>query len=158
MKRPSIVVGLLGLAFFVAACGTSTSPTSPLNRTQLKAAGLRMIATVSGPSGGAVTFGIGLENGTATPLTLVFSSGQFFDIEVADRSGDVVWRWSHDKGFTTAFWDLELQAGESYVRNATWDLKDNNGRSVPSGTYGCRLWITNYPRDEALVSETTLTI
>jgi hypothetical protein len=158
MKRRHIGASAAALLFVLASCNSTTSPTAPLTRTKLQAAGLRMIDTISGPSGGVVTFGIGLENGTATPLTLVFSSGQFFDIEVSDRSGDVVWRWSHDKGFTTAFWDLELQAGESYIRDAVWDLKDNNGRSVPSGTYGCRIWITTYPRDEALVRETSLTI
>jgi hypothetical protein len=158
MKRSSIVAGLLGLAFFVAACGTSTSPTSPLNRTQLKAAALSMVATISGPSGGTVAFKIGVQNDTSTTLSLDFTSGQFFDIEVSDRSGDVVWRWSYDKAFATLLWRLDLGAGESHIRDATWDLKDNNGRSVPSGTYRCRIWITSSPRDEVLVSETSLTI
>jgi hypothetical protein len=60
--------------------------------------------------------------------------------------------------FTDSLWDLELRAGESYVREAEWDLKDNLGRAVPSGTYTCRVWITSYPRDEGLVTETSLTI
>jgi hypothetical protein len=158
MKKYLIGATAAALSFFLAGCGSATSPTAPLSRTKLQAAGLHVIATIGGPSAGAVTFGIGIENGTASPLTLVFSSGQFFDIEISDRSGNVVWRWSHDKAFTDAFWDLELRAGESYARDGVWDLKDNNGRSVPSGTYGCRIWITTYPRDEALVSETTLKI
>jgi hypothetical protein len=158
MKRSHIGATAAALLFVLVSCNSATSPTSPLNRTRLKAAGLRMIATISGPSGGIVGFRIGLQNDAASTSSLTFSSGQFFDIEVSDRSGDVVWRWSHDKGFTTAFWSLDLEAGQAYTRDATWDMKDDNGRSVPAGTYGCRIWITNSPRDEALVSETTLTI
>jgi Intracellular proteinase inhibitor len=158
MKRSHIGAAVLTLAFVLAGCGSPTSPTNPLNRTQLKAAGLRMIATISGPSGGIVGFRIGLQNDAASTSSLTFSSGQFFDIEVSDRSGDVVWHWSHGKGFTTAFWSLDLEAGQAYTRDATWDMKDDSGRSVPAGTYGCRIWITNSPRDEALVSETSLII
>lgn len=157
MKNRHIGAAVLTLAFVLVRCGSPTSPTAPLNRTMLKAASLRLIASMSGPSGGIVTFGIGLENGAATTQNLAFTDAQFFDIEVSD-GGDVVWSWSHGKYFAQAGWDLELHAGESYVRDATWDLKDNNGRNVPSGAYKCRIWITSSPRDEALVSETTLTI
>jgi hypothetical protein len=158
MNRSTNLAGLLALALVTAGCGTSTSPTSPLTRSQLKAEGLHILATVSGPAAGLVGFRIGLENGAETAQTVVFSDGQFFDIEVSDRGGTVVWRWSHDKYFMQSGWDLELKMGESYVRDAEWDLKDNLGRAVPSGTYTCRVWITNYPRDVGLVYETSLTI
>jgi len=158
MKSRHIGAAVLTLAFALAGCGSPTSPTAPLTRTKLQAVGLHVIATISGPSGGSIGFTVGIENSTGTAKTLVFSSGQFFDIEVSNRSGDVVWRWSHDKYFTQSGWDIGLEAGGSYVRGATWDLKDNNGRSVPPGTYGCRIWITTYPPDEGLVTETTLTI
>jgi len=153
MNRSFTGTGLLALALLVAACGTSTSPTSPLAGSRLK-----VLATVSGPAAGHVGFRIGLENATKTTKTLNFSNGQFFDIEISDRGGTAVWRWSHDKLFVDVLWDIELEAGEAYVQDAEWDLKDNLGRAVPSGTYTCRVWITNSPRDEGLVTETSLTI
>jgi hypothetical protein len=158
MKKLLIGATAAALLFVLASCGSTTSPTAPLTRTKLKAAALYVIATISGPSGGTVAFKIGVQNDTSSNLSLDFTSGQFFDIEVSDRSGNVVWHWSHGKGFTTALWSLDLEAGQAYTRDATWDMKDDNGRSVPSGTYGCRIWITNSPRDQALVYETSLII
>jgi hypothetical protein len=158
MNRSTTSAGLLALALLVAACGTSTSPTSPLTRNQLRAAGLHVLATVSGPAAGLVGFRIGLENGAETAQTVVFTSSQFFDIEVSDRSGMVVWRWSHGQMFALEVWNLELRPGESFYRDGGWDLTGNNGKRVLSGTYKCRIWITTRPPDEGLVYETSLII
>jgi hypothetical protein len=158
MKKGLVFWAAAALLVAVAACDSSTSPSRPLSRSQLKAAGLHIVASVSRTGPATVSFRLGVENGAATTQTLEFSSGQFFDIEVADGGGKVAWRWSNDKAFTQAFWDLELEAGESYVRDEDWDLTGNDGKPLSPGSYRCRLWITSHPRDEALVYETGLTI
>jgi hypothetical protein len=158
MKTGHVFRAALAFSLVLASCDSTTSPSRPLNRMQLKAAGLHMVVSIGPPGSGTIAFVIGVENGASTTQTLVFSDGQFFDIEVSDHGGEVVWRWSHDKGFTQAFWDLELAAGESYTRNTDWDLTGNNGEPVSPGSYRCRIFITCSPRDVALVYETSFTI
>jgi hypothetical protein len=158
MKKGLVFWAAEALLIAVAACDSSTSPTRPLGRTQLKAVGLHVVASITRTGPDAITFRIGVENSAATTQTLDFSDGQFFDIEVADGGGEVVWRWSHDKYFTQAFWDLELDAGESYVRDTEWDLTGNDGQPLSPGSYTARFIITTSPRDEGLVLGLPLTI
>jgi len=146
------------LSLVLAACDSATSPGRPISRSQLMAEGLHMLVSIGRPGPGAVRFEIGVENRAAADATLNFTDGQFFDIELANPGGNVVWRWSHDKGFTQALWDLTLGPNESYVRSDDWDLTGNDGKPVSPGAYSCRVWITCTPRDEGLVYQTSLTI
>jgi hypothetical protein len=157
-KRLIFFPAALALLLVVASCDSATAPSRPLSLNQLKAEGLRVFAVISRPSPGTMSFRVGVENRTTTEMTLHFTDGQFFDIEVTDRGGDLVWRWSHDKAFTQALWALELKAGESFAQDAEWDLTGNNGKPLSPGTYMARFIITSSPRDEALVLELPLTI
>jgi hypothetical protein len=158
MKKPSYLGMAAVLLFALGGCDSATSPSRPISRTQLKAEGLHMVVSIRRTGPGTVRFEIGVENKAGTDGTLHFTDGQFFDIEVADHGGNVVWRWSHDKGFTQSLWDLTLGPDESYVRSEDWDLTGNDGMPVSPGSYECRVWITCAPRDEALVYRASLTI
>jgi hypothetical protein len=159
MKRRLIGVPAAALLFVLASCDSTTSPTSrPLDRAQIKEPGLQLAVSITRPGVGRMDFRIGIENGGQEEATLGFTDGQFFEIEVTDRGGNLVWRWSHDKGFTDALWSLKLGPDESYGQTADWDLTGNNGKPLSPGSYGCRVIITCSPRDEALVYETPLTI
>lgn len=158
MNRWFCLLAGFAVAIAFASCDSGTTPSRPLTVNQLKAERLRMVAEIGRPAPGTMSFRVGVENRTAAETTLRFTDGQFFDIEVADRGGDLVWRWSHDKAFTQALWDLELKAGESYARDADWDLIGNDGKPLSPGSYTARFVITSSPRDASLVLELPLTI
>jgi len=157
MKRAFFPVPVILLALGAIACGSATSPTAPVSRSQLKAGDLHIAVSITGQGTGALNFGIDVRNDSPVKETLEFTCGQFFDIEVRD-GGDLVWRWSRDKVFTQASWEIELAPRESFNQNVDWDLAGNNGRPLPPGSYDCRVYITNVPRDESLVYQTSLEI
>jgi hypothetical protein len=158
MKRNLIGASAAALLFVLASCDSATSPARPLNPAKLKSEGLHVVATISRPSPGTMAFRVGVENRAATDMTLGFTSGQFFDIEVIDRSGRSVWTWSHDKAFVDNVWALKVAPGESYLQDADWDLSGNGGKPLSPGSYTARFIIMSSPRDEALVLELPLTI
>jgi hypothetical protein len=158
MNKHRILGTVAVLSFVLAGCDSATSPTRAVSRAQLKAAGLHMVVSIDRPGAGTIRFRVGVENRAETDATLHFTDGQFFDIEISDSGGYVVWSWSHDKGFTQSLWDLTLGPNESYIRSDDWDLAGNNGKPVSPGSYTFRVWITCTPRDEGLAFQTSLTI
>jgi hypothetical protein len=158
MKRHLTGVSAAALLFVLASCDSTTSPAGPLNRAQLKAAELQMVVSITRSGVGRMDFRIGLQNVGQEEATLGFVDGQFFEIDVTDQSGNLVWRWSRDKAFTDALWSLKLGPGESYKQDTDWDLIGNDGKPPAPGAYKARFIITSSPRDESLVYETALTI
>jgi hypothetical protein len=148
-RRHGLLLLLVGIAFVALSCaGPATAPK----------AGLNVVAT-TGTQPGSVTFGIGVENtGTATEH-LSFGSSQFFDIEVRNVTGHLVWQFSAGKYFLDLLWGFDLAPGEkSEIQETTWDLKGNDGDLVSPGTYTARIYITSSPRNEDLVTVVRLTI
>jgi len=93
-------------------------------------------------------------NAGGAPLTLQFSSGQKYDLEV--RRGETpVWKWSHDRFFTQAFVQVPLAPHQSVVYHETWKQQDDQGRPVPPGDYQITGYLTTYqtpsPRDQATI-------
>jgi len=130
------------------SCGSVTTPR----------VGLNIIATVSQPTARSMTFQIGVENSGTKTETLQFGSGQFFDIEVKDATGHLVWKYSFGGYFTALVWNLELAPGQSEVREYVWNLAGNDKDRLPSGPYKAKIYITNSPRDEGLSKVVSLTI
>jgi flagellar hook assembly protein FlgD len=58
-----------------------------------------------------------------------------FDILVVNRNGKEVYRWSHNKCFTTAIVDVELKESEKLAFSELWDCKNNQGIPVPPDKY-----------------------
>jgi len=141
-----VLVLLVPLVFL--SCGSVTIPR----------VGLNVIATVSRQTAGSMTFQIGVENAGTKTETLQFGSAQFFDIEVEDSSGHLVWKYSFDGGFAALVWNLELAPGQSEVREYVWNLAGNDKDPLPSGPYGAKIYITSSPRDEGLSKVVSLTI
>jgi len=158
MKKGFVFWAALASSLALASCDSATSPSRPLNRAQLKAAGPHIIVSITRPGAGSMSFRIGIENNGQTDISLKFTDSQFFDIEVLDAGGNTAWIWSHNKYFAESVWNLELGPGESYFRDTDWDLTGNDGKTLSPGSYRCRVWITSSPRDAALVYETSLTI
>ena len=135
--------------FVTLSCDSVTTPK----------AGLNIVATVSQQTGGSTTFRIGVENTGAKTETLSFRSSQFFDIEVRDRGGHLVWQYSYGAYFLGVVWGIELAPGESsQVREYVWTHIDNDQKPLPSGSYEATVYITNYPRDDGLSKALNLTI
>jgi len=132
----------------LSACGSATSPTP----------GLNILASVSSQTATSLTFRIGVENTGTKTESLNFRSSQFFDIEVRDAHGRLVWRLSDNAVFLDLVWSLELAPGESSVREYAWDLTGDDQRSLPAGSYRAWILITNSPRNEDLATDLRLTI
>ncbi|HOW85651.1 MAG TPA: BsuPI-related putative proteinase inhibitor [Candidatus Aminicenantes bacterium] len=157
MKRALFPAAVILLALGAGACGSATSPSTPVSRSQLKAGDIHIAVAITGQGTGVLNFRIGVQNGGPVKETLEFSCGQFFDIEVRD-GGSLVWRWSHDKAFTQAPWELELDPRESFSQTTDWDLAGNDGRPLAPGSYESRVFITNSDGGESLVYQTSLKI
>ncbi len=148
-RRFYLLLLAIGVSLFALSCaGPSTSPKAGLN-----------IVAMTGTQPGSVTFTIGVKNtGTATER-LTFGSSQFFEIEVRNVSGHLVWQFSAGKYFLDLLWGFDLAPGESsQVQETVWDLKGNDGDLVPPGLYNATVYITNSPRNEDLSTVIRLTI
>jgi hypothetical protein len=120
-------------------------------------AGVRLRLTADKTSytaGAPVALTLTVTNGSRSPVTLEFSSGQKVDFEVR-RGGQAVWRWSADRMFTQALTSLTLAPGERKVFTETWKQQDNNGQPVPAGSYEAIATLTTMkkpqPRSGAVV-------
>jgi hypothetical protein len=89
---------------------------------------------VYGP-GQPVEVALHVRNAGSAPVSIIFSSGQHFDLVVRRPRGDEVWRWSHDKAFIQVFETATLRPGDVLAYQVTWDQQDYQGRRVDSGSY-----------------------
>ena len=138
-------LSLLAVSLISLSCDSATSPRL----------GLNIVASVSQH----ITFRIGVENTGQKTETLNFGSSQFFDIEVKDQGGHLVWQFSYGLYFATLVWNLELAPGESsQVREYVWNLTGNDQEPLPSGSYKAKIYITSSRRDEGLSTVISLTI
>lgn len=144
-----LFVLVLLVPFITLSCGSVTTPR----------AGLNVIAKVSQQTAGSMTFQIGVVNTGTKTETLLFSSSQFFDIEVSDGSGHLVWQYSFNSYFLAVGWGFELAPGQtSEVNEYVWNLTGNDKNPLPSGSYKAKIYITNNSRDEGLSKVVGLTI
>lgn len=102
---------------------------------------------------GRTTFDLTITNDTARTISIPFSSGQQFDIEVL-QGAEVVWNWAHGRVFTQALIEVQLHAGEKKTYSARWDFTDNDGRRIAPGRYTVRgLVMTREGRRQPVVEE-----
>ena len=157
-RRRILCLSILAIPLITLSCGQAGSPTSPLSHLGQPMSGLTLsVNTIQGT--GNMTFRIDVKNtGTATEI-LNFGSSQFFDIEVTDQSGILVWRWANEKVFAAVMWSLQLAPGESSSDEAVWDLIGIDHRAVSRGSYSAKIYITGgSPGHEGLSSVIRLTI
>lgn len=82
-----------------------------------------------------------VRNSGSLPLTLLFNSGQQYDLAIRDEAGQQVYLWSEGKAFTLALGRLELSPGErTFLLEAR--LADRTGRTLPPGRYLVEAWLT----------------
>jgi hypothetical protein len=140
---------VLLVPFVTLSCDSVTTPK----------AGLNIVATVIQQTAGSAIFRIGVENTGTKTETLNFVSSQFYDIEVKDSGGHLLWQYSYGSYFLDLVWDLELAPGESsQVREYVWNLTGNDQEPLHPGSYKARIYITSSPRDAGLSTVINLTI
>jgi len=106
----------------------------------------RIDVTVN-PTSAGVQIGIVVTNVSDKILPFRFSSGQTYDVMIADAaSGKEVWRWSHGNFFTQVVRSDSIRAGGKWQFDVSWDRKDNDGNPVPAGQYHVTAVITSAPR------------
>lgn len=71
-----------------------------------------------------------------------FSSSQLYDIIVSNKDGDDVWHWSAGQSFSQAETTLTINPGQTETYEVQWDQNDNNGDTVPLGTYRIQAFLT----------------
>ena len=92
--------------------------------------------------GDYVLFRLVVKNAGGNAVRVPFGSGQQFDFEVR-RSDELVWNWAGDRVFTQALTSLTLEPGGSRTFDVRWDLKTNEGKIAPKGTYTVRGLLTS---------------
>ncbi|MGH9661981.1 MAG: BsuPI-related putative proteinase inhibitor [Bryobacteraceae bacterium] len=88
---------------------------------------------------GALLVRMTLRHSQPQPLSLLFGSGQTYEIAIRDEKGDIVHRWSDGKGFILIVRNESFPAGE---RNWVEPLR----LSLPPGRYAAEAWLATTPR------------
>ena len=95
------------------------------------------------------------KNTTKDKVTLQFSSGQKFDIEIRegkDGKGKQVWLWSKDKFFTQSLTSTQVAS------NASVNYTDKAVAPATQGTYAVRFTMTTLGRTPRAFGMTTFTV
>lgn len=87
------------------------------------------------PQGQPIEMTLTLINCDLEPVTRSFKDAQRYDFMVSDEGGAEVWRWSADQAFAQVTGEETFQPGQKVTYSETWDQTDNEGQSVPPGTY-----------------------
>ena len=85
-----------------------------------------------------VTARLSVRNSTGdpgSPGVLSFSSGQMYDLEIRDDSGNVVYLWSRGKVFPQVVSELEIEDQKEYVLSVPLG-------KLPRGHYVVQGWFT----------------
>jgi hypothetical protein len=83
--------------------------------------GNELAAKLSATVNGDVTLTFTVKNASATPVKVVYPSGQKYDFVVADSgTGKTVWSWSANKGFVQALGEETIPGGGSLTFVEKW--------------------------------------
>ncbi len=127
------------LARWVLAVGAVvlTTAAGPV-REELVEGGLHLEASLSRPTyraGETVEVTLRVANPGSAPVSVIFTSGQRYDLVIRRPRGDEVWRWSHDKAFIQVIEVMTLEPGQSFSFQIPWEQQDYQGRRVDPGPY-----------------------
>ena len=84
-----------------------------------------------------------VQNNTTEAITYTFRTGQHFEIEILDKAGKVVSRWSRGKAFIQAFTEVTIPPGGARRFGGAVELAYDDGRPLAEGYYTVRIYLTN---------------
>lgn len=125
---------LLGILIGVVTVAAAAAPAT-VDRVE---GSLHLQATVPAPSyavGVPIILTLTIRNTATAPLSILFPSGQRYDLIARRPRGDEVWRWSHDRAFVQVVQTVALAPAEELAYRITWDQRDFQDRQVDPGTY-----------------------
>lgn len=102
--------------------------------------GVSLDRTVYDSAATKMTVRITLRNTQDQPLTLMFGSGQIYEIVLKNEAGDIVYRWSDGKVFTQALISQSFGPGEKNYAVIV-PLVDKAGKPLASGKYTAEGWL-----------------
>lgn len=85
--------------------------------------------------GEKVRFTITARNDGKKTVILPLPTAKQYDFKVRNKNGDLVWQWSDGKFFINMLQSMIFALREEKVYTQEWNMKDNNGRTVPPGVY-----------------------
>ncbi len=84
-------------------------------------------------------------------LSLTYMSGQRFDYQILDASGETVLTWSANKSFIEMISEVPMAAGETITYTDDFDYSDMMGGKIPAGNYTLKFF-TSFSIDEQLIT------
>lgn len=94
-----------------------------------------------------VVFDFELINHFTEQKSLLFGSGQQFELTVTDEEGTEVYRFSDGKFFTLALVLKDINPGESLKWQDVWDMTNKEGEKVSPGKYRAEIEIMVIPEE-----------
>ena len=85
-----------------------------------------------------------LRNTGDEPVSLVFPSGQDYDLVIRDENGETVYRWSEGRFFTAMVGTVMFGPGEKNFALLI-PLADKGGNPLPAGRYTAEAWLATTP-------------
>lgn len=82
-----------------------------------------------------ISFLFELVNPSDFDQTILYTSGQRFDMNVYNDLGDQVYNWSSNKSFIMMLEEIVIEKGSYQPYEISWDYKDLTGKKLPAGTY-----------------------
>ncbi|MEW6524333.1 MAG: BsuPI-related putative proteinase inhibitor [Bacillota bacterium] len=126
---------LLALIMVGSGCSLPSLATPGWGRGQAGDFEVRFAAHPPNPAAGAGTeFTLELTNRGTSKVVLEFNTSQEFDLVIKSGS-TTAWRWSGGMMFLQVITRKELAPGESLGYRVRWDGKDQDGKTLPAGTY-----------------------
>ena len=153
MKKLWKMMMTAGVVLLLAACGTTgesdDSQTGSNNESKEIVAGA-VVPSLIKSEVGAHQYVFQLKNDTEKDVTLTMNSAQFFDYQLMDENGDVLYKDSENKMYTQMLQESVLKPGETLEMAV--DASEGLA-SLENGTYTLEVWSTAEEAEDWKVSE-----
>ena len=95
-----------------------------------------------------VVFNIELMSHYTKDTTLMFGSGQSFELVITDDHGNEVYRFSDGRGFIQVIREVTIGAGESLKFQDSWDMTDKDGAKLTNGNFKAEIRVLAFSTEE----------
>ncbi|WP_163100538.1 BsuPI-related putative proteinase inhibitor [Peribacillus alkalitolerans] len=141
------VIGLVSTTLIVASlvgCGTAISSdkangSSDPAKDDVGIVNGELVLSVENPNDKKVGTKFTIQNNKTEDVTLTMNSSQYFDYQLKDEKGSVVYTYSADKMFTLMVEEKVLKPGDTLEMELALE---ENLINVPSGKYTLEVWST----------------
>ena len=151
MPNPVLRVCLAILA--VAGCTRSSGPKKPENQVGVVVGSLYLTLQTDKSTyraGEPIELVLKLNNRSDRDTTLQFSSGQRYDFQIVNESGETAWTWSADRSFMQALGSEQLAA------DGALEYREQVVTPLPPGRYAVSGSITTM--GSPLTARTAITV